>query len=290
MSESVPSVPEGDGNTESSPSLKDINPKKHWCFTYNNYDKYVPSVPEFYSQLAKICKKFVFQEETGENGTPHLQGYMELLKKDRMTALKKKLGNKISWSVSRNIEASIEYCQKEDTRTGAVYKYGFPREIKIISSLFNWQKDVVDLLENEADDRSINWIYDPVGNNGKTSLLKYLVYHKKAIFTTGGKNGDVINLIFNNKEYMLESENSIVLWNLPRTIEADYISYNAIESIKDGLISNNKFECGSFICPNPHVLIFANCLPNMKTMTKDRWKIFTIENNNLVPYISGSDS
>lgn len=284
---SEPSEPAGVGNTDINPLPNSNFQKKHYCFTYNNYDKYEPSVPEFCNKLKAICKKYVFQQETGESGTPHLQGYCELLKKDRITGLKKKLGDKIRWSETNNIDASIAYCQKEDTRTGDIFKYGFPREIKIISSLFDWQKDVVQLLSEEADDRTVNWIYDPIGNNGKTSLLKYLVYHKKAIFTTGGKNADVINLIFNNKDYMLESENSIVLWNLPRTIEADYISYNAIESIKDGLISNNKFECGSFICPNPHVVIFANCLPNTKTMTKDRWKIYTIENHKLVSYISG---
>lgn len=286
--ESVPTVPRAMGNTDtialSKTRVLKVNPVKHYCFTYNNYTKYVQSVPEFCNLLKQICKRYVFQEETGELGTPHLQGYIELIKKERITGLKKKLGDQIRWSETRDIEGSIAYCQKEDTRTGEVFKYGFPKEIKIISRLYPWQQDVVNILSKEANDRTVNWIYDPIGNNGKTSLLKYLVYHFKAIFTTGGKNNDIINLIFNNRDYMITSDNSIVLWNLPRTVESDCISYNAIESIKDGLISNNKFECGSFICPNPHVMIFANCLPNAKTMTSDRWNVFTIENRCLVPY------
>lgn len=283
---SVPSVPVGDGNTDSSPPTKKVNPVIHYCFTFNNYNDVVLSVPEFCEKLQKICKKYVFQEEVGEKGTPHLQGYFELLKKDRITSLKKKLYDEIHFEPTRNIEASIAYSQKEETRAGKIYKYGFPREIKIIDNLFDWQSSIVDMLSKEPDDRSIIWIYDPKGNCGKTSLLKYLVYHKKAIFTCGGKNGDIINLIFNNKNYMINHDNTIVLWNLPRTTSSEYISYNAIESIKDGLIANNKFECGSFICPNPHVCIFANCLPDTSTLTKDRWKIYTIVNNKLVDYIS----
>lgn len=285
MSESVPTVPGVLGNTDTKPPSKRDNAKKHYCFTYNNYIEMVPSVPGFCNLLKQICKRYVFQEETGEKGTPHLQGYMELNKKERITGLKKKLGDKIHFEECIDIEASIKYCQKAESRTGNIYKYGFPRDIKIINKLFPWQQSVVDFLSEEADDRSIIWIYDPLGNCGKTSLLKYLVYHFKAIFTCGGKNADVINLIFNNKDYMITEENTIVLWNLPRTVESDYISYNALESIKDGLISNNKFECGSFICPNPHVVVFANCLPNFKTMTSDRWKVFTInENKELIPF------
>jgi len=231
-----------------------------------------------------LSTKFVFQEETGETGTEHLQGYVELKVKRRLTELKKYLGDKIHWEVCRCTEQSIEYCQKKDTRTGEVYKWGFPREIKTITNLKPWQREVYDMLQQEPDDRTIVWIYDPVGCNGKTSLLKYLVVHAECIFTSGGKNADIINLIFNNKDYMTIHHNPIILWNLPRTVEAGHISYNALESIKDGCISNNKYECSSFVCPCPHVVVFANCLPNFGALTGDRWKVYTIENSKLVPY------
>jgi len=135
----------------------------------------------------------------------------------------------------------------------------------------------------KPDDRSIIWIYDEIGNIGKTAFLKYMVHNFGCIFTTGGKNADVINLIFNNKDYMKSSE-AIVLWNLPRTICSTYISYQAIESIKDGLICNNKFECGSFCCNAPHIVIFANCLPEFKNLSIDRWKVYNIINNELKEY------
>jgi len=287
MAENSSNSSREDGNTgyilPPSGKKKQTSGSKHYCFTFNNYQNSSNS-SKVCDVLREITKKFVFQEETGENGTPHLQGYIELNTKRRITELKKFLGDKVHWEVCRNIEDSIKYCQKEDTRTGEVFKWGFPREVKTITNLRPWQKDIRDMVMGEPDDRTIVWIYDPVGCNGKTMLLKYLVVHCGCIFTSGGKNNDVINLIFNNKDYMTVNPNPIVLWNLPRTIEPSHISYNALESIKDGCISNNKFECSSFVCPNPHVVVFANCLPNFGSLTMDRWKVFTITDSNLVEY------
>lgn len=79
-----------------------------------------------------------------------------------------------------------------------------------------------------------------------------------------------------------ENDDAIIIWNLPRTICSSYISYQAIESIKDGLICNNKFECGSFICNSPHVVIFANCLPEFDKLSIDRWNIYKVNNNKLI--------
>jgi len=276
------------GNTDSNSLSKCVLSKrtegKHYCFTFNNYKDFGLNGDKVLQNLQKFSKKIIFQEEVGASGTPHLQGYVELLAKKRITALKKIIHNTVHWEICRDIDASIEYCQKGETRVGDVYSYGFPIDVKVINKLWDWQQTIVNMISIEPDDRSIIWVYDPAGNNGKTALLKYLVKNNKIIFTCGGKNADVINLIYNNKDYITSTKNAVVLWNLPRTVEPDYISYNAIESIKDGLICNNKFECGSFICNSPHLIVFSNCLPKYSALTADRWKVYTIEDKILVPW------
>jgi len=55
---------QGDGNTRHPP-----NAALHWCFTLNNYIE---------EDIKDICakdielKRYIFQEEIGENGTPHV--------------------------------------------------------------------------------------------------------------------------------------------------------------------------------------------------------------------------
>ena len=66
-----------------------------------------------------------------------------------------------------------------------------------------------------------------------------------------------------------------VLFIFPRSVE-DYVSYDAIESVKDGIFFSGKYDSGMCLFPNPHVYIFANFLPDLDKLTSDRWKIHTL--------------
>ena len=57
------------------------------------------------------------------------------------------------------------------------------------------------------------------------------------------------------------------------------MSYSAIESLKDGLLFSGKYEGGVKLFPPPHVVIFANFLPDMTKLSIDRWDIHTLLNN-----------
>jgi len=87
---------------------------RNWCFTLNNYTQ---------EDIKNFCSSnynYVFQEETGKNGTPHLQGVI-MYNNARTFTHMKKLNNKCHWEPCRNKQASISYCSKNDTRTGQIY-------------------------------------------------------------------------------------------------------------------------------------------------------------------------
>ncbi len=75
MSNNSSNSSKGSGNTSQIP------PSKKWCFTLNNYTESMISsiVPKF----QQYCKQAFYSKEVGASGTPHLQGYMELLNKGR---------------------------------------------------------------------------------------------------------------------------------------------------------------------------------------------------------------
>jgi len=52
--------------------------------------------------------------------------------------------------------------------------------------------------------------------------------------------------------------------------------YCSIEQIKNGLFTVTKYEGDMFFGPAPHVFIFANTLPQMNPLSKDRWAIHRI--------------
>jgi hypothetical protein len=64
---------------------------KNWAFTINNYDD---DKVELLSNLVSDgkCQYVVFGMEVGEEGTPHLQGYLQLPKRLRFNQVKSLIG------------------------------------------------------------------------------------------------------------------------------------------------------------------------------------------------------
>jgi len=104
----------------------------NYVFTWNNYRD--DRIEELQLWLTEHCKYAVFGYEIGRKGTPHLQGYMSLDKKDRMTTIHnklKKLHIKLALKPGKYKDGTISdhknkvYCCKD----GDYWEHG---EVKII--------------------------------------------------------------------------------------------------------------------------------------------------------------
>lgn len=247
-----------------------------WCFTWNNYPD---SLEEFNGRLEACSKLFIYQRERGEQGTPHLQGYVEFKSRQRLTALVGKFPG-IHWTPSRgNRDRNVEYCSKNDTRDAGTepVTHGFPEPIRTITVLRDWQQRCVDLLDQPPHPRQINWYWEDVGNVGKTSLAKYLCAHPKynAVYMNG-KGADIkYFLVKHFQKEPTNRDNLIAIWDLSRTSE-DFIPYGSIEAIKNGLFFAGKYESEMAIFNTPHVVVFANYPPDRTKLSDDRWNIIHI--------------
>ena len=136
-----------------SGNTKQISPSLHWCFTLNNYAR--ADIDEFSSNSS--VSAYCFQEEVGEKGTPHLQGYVKFEKKVRPKSIFN--DTRIHWEKCRNIKASIAYCSKEDTRNGELFYKNvvIPKELKLIKPTRDWEIKILNLIKEEPNDRTIMW-------------------------------------------------------------------------------------------------------------------------------------
>lgn len=267
------SVPrEEDGNNDSSSSsLESNNALYKYDFVINNYTE--EEVCQVKNTIKEICKKGGFGFEVGESGTPHLQGYISLIKKERKTGLHKHPGfARASFRAVRNEVALIDYIQKD----GNTWTHGFPKPIKIIENLYPWQLEIEKLALTEPDDRTIHWYWDTKGNIGKSAFIKYMVVKHKILFCSSGKYADLINLVFNTDMDIC----NCVLFDIPRANKGA-VSYAALEAIKNGLVCNTKYETGSKAFNSPHIIIFANFPPeDQEQLSSDRWKITCLDDIN----------
>lgn len=249
--------------------IKQAPMRKNFFFTYNNYDE--GEIDVIVNTLKKFAYKGKIQSEVGAEGTPHLQGQIWCEKQHRDSEFK--LSKKIHWETLRDIENKRDYCGKSETHDGKVrVEWGFPKPIKIIEELRPWQKEVEKIIQGEVDERKIYWFYEEKGNTGKSALVKYLVIKYNCLFCQGGKESDIMNLVFNTDM----DKSNCVIFDLPRAHKGN-ISYASIENIKNGLICNTKYETGFKVFNAPHIIIFANYLPaKPEELSADRWDIKNI--------------
>jgi len=133
-------------------------------------------------------------------------------------------------------------------------------EKEIIEIFRPWQQLLINELEKPADDRHILWIHDPEGGIGKTRLARWLVDHKNAFYTNGGRSID-ITYSYNHQP--------IVIFDYVRESQ-DFVSYSTIEQLKNGILSSNKYNSCLKRFKSPHVVIFANFKPPEGKFSADR--------------------
>lgn len=222
------------------------------------------SASQLSQHLKGFCKKFTFQGEEGETtGYKHWQGTISLKTKEYFATVKNLLGEKAHIEATKNIIASENYCKKDSSRIEGPYneKSVF---LKTLTSLRPWQAELEKELLEEPDDRKIIWYYDKKGGAGKTQFAKYLaIKHKYDILQNGGK-GDLA--------FALSENPHAVIFNFTRDNE-ERVNYDAIESVKDGMIFSKKYESRMKIFNSPHVVIFSNDEPRTTSMSADRWDI-----------------
>jgi len=275
---SVPLVPEGRGNTKPSPKAS-----RGWCFTLNNYtDDEYKTIKEF---VINKTDKYIIGKEIGEQGTPHLQGYIYVKQKIRFTTLKN-LCNRLHLEIARGSpEDSLKYCSKDGNfETNIKIKISSDDFIKQVEQeVFDdeyknvvwkpWQKQILDIIETKPDNRTIHWYYENEGNTGKSFLTKYISLKYNVIIADGKKDN-----IFNQVNVMMREQQQIpavIILDVPRRNQG-YVSYGVLEQLKNGMIYSGKYEGGRCIFKSPHVIVFSNSLPDTSEMSADRWHIVNI--------------
>jgi len=255
------------GNTKPKP--KRVRARK-WCFTLNNYTE------EDYGTMAQHFEEgqFIIGKEIGENGTPHLQGYVEFKNPKDLSVLKK-INERIHWEITKgNRKQNFEYCSKDGNY---ITNMKIKKPIKIIENLRPWQTVIFDCLKTEPDDRTIVWVTDKEGNKGKTALCKYLHIKFGALYLTG-KASDMKYTLTQWIDTNPDDEIPPILMDFTRSTE-QFISYQGIEEIKNGIFMNTKYECKMVVYNSPHIIIFANFMPELNKLSKDRWKIIDISDD-----------
>ena len=170
-----------------------------------------------------------------------------------------------------SIEDNIKYCSKENKFE---FSYGDLPEPIYCPEIYGWSLDFYNnVITKPPDKRKIYWLWESIGNYGKSSFVRYLCIKKKALICSG-KLADLKYLIIKYKEKN-GTYPKLILFDVPRT-NIDYISYQGLEEIKNGCFASTKYECETVVMNHPHLVVFANEAPNTSKLSADRYEIINL--------------
>jgi len=236
----------GDGNNKIPRAV----PGAHWCFTWNNYsEEDLATLETNFKKEIKTNKLFqyLFSREVGEKcGTPHLQGWIstgdpkiKIRPNEKFKTMKNGI-NLVRWEKTKGSkEDNVKYCTKSGGEMHSNVTL-LKDPLKGLE-LYEYQKEILNLINTEPDNRSIYWYWEQTGNLGKTTLAKHICMNHKALYVNG-KAADIKSAIVTELKEGRDAP-KIVLFGYPRTSE-DYVSYASLEEVKDGLFFSGKYESG----------------------------------------------
>jgi len=253
--------------------------------------------------LLDISKHFIFQKEMGkeikdghEHGFVHWQIRLKTKIPMRTTALVKKLkgtvleGSHIS-PTSKDVHLSndFNYVMKEETKIEGPWS-DLPEELMKgyippqcrIDNWRPWQQQALDLFEQHPG-RIINVLVQKKGNKGKSTFgLTCLVRGLTEYVPCVTDSKDMVQMLYclpTAKTYIINLTKSVAKQNLEGF-------FDAVETLKDGMIYDFRNKFKRRIIATPHVFIMTNTLPKKSLTSVDRWRLWTIDiNDNLIPYI-----
>lgn len=267
----------GEPREESGDKIDGNTRHRSWDFVLNNP---IEGDKELIESMRAI--EYAFQLEIGKkNGTPHFQGFWRFKNGKTRNSISKVFNKRISIRPVRNIWATRTYCTKEDTRADGPWVYNLGPTVKPATKkpktikdplegkeLYEWQEQVLNIIDEEPEDRKIWWFWESTGNVGKTSLAKHIVINwPRTLYVCGSANHIKYGIV------NMKKVPRIVIWDIARSQRIDYV---ALEEVKNGLFFSTKYESGMFVYNVPHVIVFSNHPPVTDKVSLDRWEIIEI--------------
>jgi hypothetical protein len=243
------------------------------------------------NRLAGIAKKYCFQLEEGDSGYLHWQGRLSLIKKRHPESAHKVFPegtapNYLEPTISSEHEKTAFYVMKVDTRKDGPFmdtdeEIYIPRQVREMGDLRPFQKTISG--NTEWDTRTINLVYNEKGNLGKTRLVQYMrAYKLGRALPPVNDTKDLLRIVYDLPT------SRIYLFDMPRSLNKEKLFqfYAAVETIKDGYAYDDRYTFKEKSFDSPNIWIFTNSLPDLNMLSRDRWKIWTIDSEDytLVKY------
>lgn len=151
------------------------------------------------------------------------------------------------------------------------------------NNLYQWQTDIIKLINTVMEEREIYWFIDKIGGIGKTSLCKNLMIALAGdILVSNSLDEKIKDLIYECVK-LCDSSPKAILIDRPY-IKYNILDYSILEEIKNGCFYSEKCEPEILTYKIPHVIIFSDREPDYSQMRPNKFKVYEIYENKIRDY------
>ena len=269
-------------------------PLKCWSITLSQNFKTLPEHTRVAELMTEFFDQWMFQLEEGKKaGKEHYQcrGIIEpaQMTETLLHIFESRGFDRRDVTVLPESNNSIQqgglsfYVMKDDTRkAGPWHDPAFKpkrrtvyegKDLKCMERPFVWQKTILVETSKEADDRTVNWVYNASGCAGKSKLMKFMRWTNPEMARVGLGSATQIKTAVIEK-----GAHKIYMVDLPRVRGGDERQqelFSALEEIKNGWVESPMYgKAAELLMEPPHIWIFSNELPNISMCSLDRWHVW----------------
>lgn len=246
---------------------------------------------------------FTGQLETGrETSIPHYQLAIKAsslcTKKKVLEAFEEKVEGHINVEIQFNLEDMKNYCLKEtnfisEKYSGKIYKHQWqmdflerkPQLREVLNNPYIWQKFIKEeILNKSADDRTVDWIIDPIGNTGKSSFARAYVSQVPTdgiLMKIDNLDRMELTLIKKIEAYRVKyyKDPKVIFFDFPRASDPSKIIWATalMEDAKSGHLEttfggNHK----EIEISNVHVIVLSNNAPDLSVLSVNQWRLWRL--------------
>lgn len=126
-----------------------------------------------------------------------------------------------------------------------------------------FQQKLFDIMEEPPHDRRVYWIYDKDGKSGKTTWAKHAFAFRDAYYLTHCDMRDISTTLI--REVDAGNRYNSIIIDIARSGNEAVMSwdlYNTIETIKNAIITSQKYVGRTVILPTMHLFVLSNDMPS----------------------------
>lgn len=280
---------------------------RNWCFTLNNPGDTRPARPDWACFL-------VYQLEQGENGTPHLQGYIQTTQKT-LAQMKVWLPGAHFEAAKGTPDQNIKYCTKEPrlsdpVQDGEARGQGKRNDVKDFVTYMRAEKrKASDILTDHphaydkyprlmemlrAEQHRPAPMPEPAWREWQSDALRLLDEQNDRnilwVCDYAGNRGKsfLARYLVQHRDAIAVNGTArdiacaydyqpVVVVDLPRA-SRDEAPYGVLEDLKNGQLFSSKYQSRMIQFSPCKVVVFANCPPNNNEWTPGRCTVLDISN------------